>query len=184
MDRLSVATVTVVTAVLVLLTGCAAERDGKPSTNSTAPSSQASSGRPVNLELSDMDPCTLLTKEQRSRLHIGKILNSGQNPALEVPECSFRVWGHMALTISVDSHHSLDMWQNKAVPKESIEVDGFRGLMLEPGKLARSLAVDVHDGQQLVVDSPSGLSDEQLKRAPSAVKRWAKAALQTLRTLQ
>lgn len=184
MPRSAVVAIAALTGVLTLLSGCVAQRDGNASTGSQVPSSQASLGRPANLDLSGVDPCALLTKAQRSRMHIGKVVSAKSDSALNARQCAFRVWDVKSLNIVTDPDHSIGMWQSKAVPKKPTTISGFPAILLDPSKRLCRVVVDVHAGQQLEVKSPEGNDEKQGRNVCSSVRQWTKAALQTLRTLQ
>lgn len=184
MTRYPIAVVAVMAATLVLLTSCASPREGNASPQSATSSYRGSSGGVAGLDLSNVDPCELLTKKQRAELHIGKVVNKSEDPALKAPTCSFRWAGTSALDVTVDTHHSIDMWKRNVVPKQSVTVGGFRSWKLTPTKSECWFVVGVRSGQQLKVRNRVTADKSYDKHICSTVKQWAKAALQTLRTLQ
>lgn len=183
MTRSAVSVIASFGAMLALLAGCASQEEGNAAPETSGRASHTPPGRPAKLDLTGIDPCSLLTKRQRADLDIGRVVDEGSDRSLKAPSCSFREQKVVSLDVVADSRHSINMWQGKPVPKESTTVAGFPALLLKPDESICVVLTDVHEGQQLKVRNLT-LKGKGSKDVCSSVKQWTKAALQTLRTLQ
>jgi hypothetical protein len=187
-----------VVASLVLV-GCTTEKPGDPrpssgdgSTSSTseAPTSTESS-RPKAIKLDGLDPCEALTADQMKQLSVAKptlqeqdLSGLGTFPLCDYSSTKSPLYGYgVGLVTSKGIEHwkgsgNVDVSRTEAsgYPAAQVVLSGTDNVMC-------SIAVDVADGQQLLVDfNPVGDDYSQEEMCQNA-KKAAELALVTLPTL-
>jgi uncharacterized protein DUF3558 len=121
--------------------------------------------RPRDIDLTDVDPCTLLTSAQLGELQYDPNVHSPMVDAItDSPTCAYVSPGRnvSAMVSTVRGERASD-WltdpqRHPFLPPKPITVAGFPALQVLPTPNARSLGgcvvvVDVHDGQYLMVQS-------------------------------
>ena len=169
--------------VLGGLCGCTAETTGTPapvpasgapptSASGPPPTSESAAPaielppRPREIRLDDLDPCTLLTVEQRAELELDRepLLNVGPSGLYggETQLCSIRRLDRpsyaMAVQLSVTA--GVEVFLRPDVPAEvaSIDVRGFPALLVKSTRLRDfcTVAIDVAPGQLVDVQVANG----------------------------
>ncbi|MHA6784935.1 DUF3558 domain-containing protein [Pseudonocardia saturnea] len=158
----------VVLCVVAVLTGCSAPVVSAPSPVPATPAPSTSAApavelppRPREIRVDDLDPCTLLTAEQRAELELDR------EPVLDVAPsgfyggvtqlCSVRRLEQpgyrMAVQLSVTA--GVEAWLRPGVPADvaPIDVQGFPAIEVRSRLLSDicTVAVDVAPGQVLDV---------------------------------
>lgn len=172
--------------------GCAAPVPGVPASDpaaTTAPTTSAGPAvelppRPREIRVDDLDPCTLLTAEQRAELGLD------QAPVLDVAPsgfyggvtqlCSIRRLDQpgYALAVQLSITAGVEAWLRPGVPADAVPIDvrGFPALEVR-SRLLRDIctvAVDVTPGQALDVlvsnggETPVATQDRLCERARQA----------------
>jgi Protein of unknown function (DUF3558) len=154
---------------MALLAGCSTGGQASPAdpppAESAAPTTVPLPPRPRDIPIDDVDPCTLLTREQRAELRLDRPPLSGREPSLlypgEVSSCSIR--GNepaISIRISVVTTAGIEFWTSgqAAADIRSVEVAGF------PAVVAKSQTLD--DGCKVILDvAPGQLLDVQTRSA-------------------
>ncbi|MGW4109610.1 DUF3558 domain-containing protein [Actinosynnema sp. NPDC004786] len=186
-------------AASLLLVGCTAEEPGDPrpssgdgsaSSTSAAPTTTRSS-RPEEIKLDGLDPCQTLTAEQMKQLSVAKpelqeqeLGGLGKFPLCDYSSTSAPRFGY---GVGLVTGKGIEHWQgNGNVDVEHTEVSGYPAaqvVLSGTDDVMCSIAVDVADGQQLLVDfNPLGDEYSQEQMCQNA-KKAAELALVTLPTL-
>jgi hypothetical protein len=189
--------VLLLTTLVVVVAGCA----GTPVTGTPAPAPGTTTGadpaglelppRPQELPLDGVDPCSLLTEEQRAALGLDGRANPGftDAPLFTGPDCS--IGGYeprdVGLSLTLATSHGLDELVAPGSVRDELtatEVAGFPAVVARP-KVTDfcSVDVDLAEGQFLDVQfSDAGekppISQDQLCRDALEI---AEAAVTTLR---
>jgi len=186
-------------AVGAALAGCATDEPGEPrpgpgteSTSSSAASpTTGTASRPKDIKLDGLDPCKVLTTEQMNQLSV--VETDPQETDLSgigsFPLCDYSTRGtpRFGYGVGLVTSKGVEHWQgNGNVDVTRIEVSGYPAAQLVltgTGNVMCSVAVDVADGQQLLVDfNPTGDDYSQDQMCQNAQKA-AELALATLPTL-
>jgi hypothetical protein len=181
------------------LAGCTAEEPGDPrptsgdgSTSSTSESPTTTrSSRPKEIKLDGLDPCKALTADQMKDLSVTKpeLQENDLSGIGKFPLCDYAGIGspRFGYGIGMVTSAGIEHWQgNGNVDVERTEVSGYpaaRLVLSGTSTVMCSIAVDIADGQQLLVDfNPIGDDYPQDKMCQNA-KKAAELALVTLPTL-
>jgi hypothetical protein len=155
--------------LIALLAGCSpggqAFPADPPTTAAASPTTLSLPPRPRDIPIDDVDPCTLLTREQRAELRLDRPPQPRKEPSLlypgDVPWCS--IGGNepaISVSISVVTTAGIEFWTSgqAAADLQPVEVVGF------PALVARSQTFD--DGCNVLVDVATGqLLDVQVRSA-------------------
>ena len=155
---------------MALLAGCStggqASPADPPTTESAAsPTTVPLPPRPQDVPIDDVDPCTLLTREQRAELQLDRPPQPRREPSLLYPGnvswCSIGgTEPAISVSISVVTTAGIEFWTSgqAAADIQPVEVAGF------PALVAKSLTLD--DGCNVLVDvAPRHLLDIQSRSA-------------------
>ncbi|MFD1145776.1 DUF3558 domain-containing protein [Saccharothrix hoggarensis] len=185
----------------LFLVGCTQQEPGDPrpggtttgestSDSSSTPTTSRSS-RPKEIKLDGVDPCKVLTADQMKQLSVvkaqadeGNLSGIGKYPLCDYHTRSAPVFGY---GVGLVTNGGIEHWQgNGNVDVNRTEVSGYPAAQLVlsgTDNVMCSIAVDVADGQQLVVDfNPLGDEFTQDEMCQNA-KKAAELALVTLPTL-
>jgi hypothetical protein len=155
--------------LFLLLAGCStggqASPADPPATQQASPTTVSLPPRPRDVPIDGVDPCTLLTREQRAELRLDQPPRLSREPSLlypgEVSRCSIR--GNepaISVSISVVTTAGIEFWTSggAAAGIRPIDVAEF------PALEATSHVVD--DGCNVIVDvAPGQLLDIQSRSA-------------------
>jgi hypothetical protein len=155
--------------LIVLLAGCStggrASPADPPTTEQAAPTTISLPPRPRDVPIDDVDPCTLLTREQRAELRLDRPPQPRREPSLlypgDVSWCSIR--GNepaISISISTVTTAGIEFWTSgqAAAELQPVEVAEF------PALVARSQTLD--DGCKVLLDvAPGQLLDVQSRSA-------------------
>jgi hypothetical protein len=154
---------------MALLAGCSpggqASPADPPATESAAPTTVPLPPRPRDVPIDDVDPCTLLTREQRAELQLDRPPQPRREPSLlypgDVSACSTRgTESAISVSISVVTTAGIEFWTSgqAAAEIQPVEVAGF------PALVAKSETLD--DGCNVLLDvAPGQLLDVQARSA-------------------
>lgn len=183
-------------AVAVLLAaGCASEAgQAVPAApvppSSAVPTVTAVPGvppRPVALPLGSVDPCTLLTPEQRGQFGLTSEPNPGTQPSEDGgPTCDWFKERGGGVSFIVSTANGIGVWFDGSRGGEvtPMQVAGFpaaevRDESLDPPYC--EVAVDMADGQHLgVLNSPTRGEPAPIDEQCAQARMYAEAAVQTL----
>jgi hypothetical protein len=182
----------VVVVILVLLAGCTtiSGQAGPAEPSTTAPA------RPREVRIDGVDPCTLLTEEQRAELGLDGEPRFDNSPSLlfpgNVPMCVTSGFEPraIALGVSVVTTAGIEFFTSGrlAADVRPADVVGFPAAVAVPTRLTQfcAVVVDVAPGQLIEVQALDGgrqppISQEQLCRD---AEQGAKAAMTTLLALR
>jgi hypothetical protein len=155
--------------LIALLAGCSPGGQASPADPPTAapgaPTPLSLPPRPRDVPIDDVDPCTLLTREQRAELRLDRPPQPRREPSLlypgEVSWCS--IGGNepaISVSISIVTTVGIEFWTSGQATADihPVEVAGF------PALVARSQTFD--DGCNVLVDvAPGQLLDIQVRSA-------------------
>jgi len=180
-----------------VLTGCSSAEQGKPSAgdqSSGAPATGTSAGsapvnRPKVVDLTTLDPCSLITQEQKATLGLSKV--EPGNPLPDYGEGSKRCNQTYASVKFVSSIHTLlnggadrlkqTTGESKLTP---LQVAGYPSYLAQReapgGAPVCEIYIDAHDGQLLLVDA-GGVFGEK-GNTPEAACAQAKALAEAVAT--
>jgi hypothetical protein len=153
----------VVVVVLLLLAGCTI-LPGQPAPAAPTP---AQPQRPRDVPIDGVDPCSLLTEEQRAELGLGgrPVLDRRSTnlyPGGEVPSCTVRGFEPRAVWVAVSLVATTGIERYSAgellVDVRPAEVRGFPALTAVPQRYTEwcSLIVDIAPGQLIDVRFADG----------------------------
>jgi hypothetical protein len=185
-------------ALAVLAAGCSTQEPGNPvpsegqDTRTGAPTTTGGAAtvvlppRPEALPLDDVNPCALLTEQQRTSLDVVRARETTDDTEAE---CAFTVETderNLDLRVLADTREGVDAWLStpRNVTVEQAAVDGFGAarFWLAGGAGAEcNTAVDVADGQHLRVELLLPGVGWTQDRLCETTDRFAAAALDTLR---
>ena len=168
--------------VAALLAGCTTEVAGTPS----APTGLLLPPRPREVRLDGVDPCSLLTPDQRAGLGLTS-QPSGSKPYVslfmgDVPTCTMYSSspGAVLLGVGTVTTVGIERWETAdlAAPLQPVAVEGFPALIAVPTPSSTycSVEIDIAAGQLLDVqiadagDSPPVPQADLCRRATSAAK--------------
>ncbi|MEU4741296.1 DUF3558 domain-containing protein [Actinosynnema sp. NPDC023658] len=186
-----------VAASLVLL-GCTAEEpgDARPtgggSTSSAPePPTSSNSSRPKEIKLDGLDPCQVLTTDQMKQLSVSEpdLQENDLSGLGKFPLCDYSSNGtpRFGYGVGLVTSKGIDHWQgNGNVDVERTEVSGYPAaqvVLSGTDNVMCSIAVDVADGQQLLVDFNPLADDYPQDKMCQNAKKAAELALVTLPTL-
>jgi hypothetical protein len=151
--------------ILLLLAGCTTVA-GQPQPAASAPPTSAGPARPRDVPIDDVDPCSLLTEEQREELGLDGRPTFDRSPSLlypgEVSMCvvsgfdprAFFVSVGLVTTVGIDFFTS----GNLAADLKSINITGFPAAVARPTQYTYycTVVVDVAPGQLLDVQAQDG----------------------------
>ncbi|WP_425469178.1 DUF3558 domain-containing protein [Pseudonocardia hierapolitana] len=152
--------------VLVLLAGCTTI-GGTPAPADPAQPTSAASTRPRDVRIDGIDPCSLLTDEQRAELGLDgrPVLDHGPSslyPGGDVPVCVTRGFEPRAVSagITLATTAGIDLYTagSLEVDIQPTQVHGFPGVVAVPQRFTEwcSVIVDVAPGQLLDVQFADG----------------------------
>ena len=155
--------------LLTLLAGCSTSGQASPAdpptTASAAPTAVPLPPRPRDVPIDDVDPCILLTREQRAELQLDQPPQPRREPSLlypgDVSACSIR--GNepaISVSISLVATAGIEFWTSgqAAADLQPLEIVEF------PALVARSQTLD--DGCKVILDiAPGQLLDVQTRSA-------------------
>lgn len=161
-----------------------------PSPTSTPqPSTSALPPRPVDIPLNGIDPCEVLTAQQRSNLGFDRDPLPGSAPGFgDAATCSFRnSAAEVGARLSLVTGESMDVWTNDTaqVRTTPVVLADFPGLVIRNPELDLScnVAVDIAEGQHLDVlyRSDGANSPPPLPQLCAGAKQVAEAAVTSLK---
>ncbi|MFJ5988112.1 DUF3558 domain-containing protein [Lentzea sp. NPDC092896] len=179
-----------------VLTGCSSTEPGTPSAgdqSSSAPTTGTSAGTPVNrpkaVDLTTVDPCSLVAQDQRAALGLSKV--EPGNPLPDYGEGSKRCNQTYASVKFVSSIHTLlnggvdRLKQTTGEAKlTALQVAGYPAYLTQReapgGAPVCEIYLDAHDGQLLLVDA-GGVFGEK-GNTPEAACTHAKALAEAVGT--
>jgi hypothetical protein len=155
--------------LIVLLAGCStggqASPADPPATQQASPTTVSLPPRPRDVPIDGIDPCSLLTREQRAELRLDQPPQFGTEASVlypgDVSSCSIR--GNepaMSVNISAVTTVGIEFWTSgEAIADiQAAEIAGF------PALVARSRTL--HDGCNVLLDvAPGQLLDVQTRSA-------------------
>jgi uncharacterized protein DUF3558 len=161
--------VALVAVAAILLAGCTtvSEESPQPSSRMALPP------RPREVRLNGVDPCTLLTRDQRNELMLdseplnGVLASSGVYKG-DVPTCTMRGFGSKATSMGVGlvTTTGIDIWTagDLAADVMPIRVAGFPAVVAIPTRFSEycSVDVDVSAGQLVDVQYRDGGNQPQI----------------------
>ncbi len=183
----------------LFLTGCTTESPGDPQPDSSADKTSGTSAsptttgssRPKEIKLDGLDPCKALTVEQMKQLSVSKpeVQENNLSGIGKFSLCDYAsdTSARFGYGVGLVTSKGIEHWQgNGNVDVERTEVSGYPAaqvVLSGTGTVMCTIAVDVADGQQLLVDfNPVGDDYSQEKMCQNA-KKAAELALVTLPTL-
>jgi hypothetical protein len=186
--------------VVLLVTGCTAV-DGSATpagaTTSVAPLGIELPPRPRDVPIAGVEPCSLLTEEQRAELGLDGLAVSDSGPVglyggAEVPLCTISGWEPRAiavgLTIVTTAGVELFTSGELAAEVRPVQVRGFPAVVAVPTRFTEfcTVIVDVAPGQLLDVQFADGgrlppIPQPELCRGAQGVAEAAMATLLTRR---
>jgi Protein of unknown function (DUF3558) len=181
--------------VLLLLAGCTTIA-GQPQPAAPAPLTAAGPARPRDVPIDGVDPCSLLTEEQREELGLDGRSLLDQSPSLlypgEVPMCVISGFEPRAIAVgvSVIATAGIELFTSGelAADVKRVEVAGFPAAVATPTQYTHfcTVVIDVAPGQLVDVQAMDGgrkppIPQEQLCQD---AEEGANAAMTTLLTLR
>ncbi|MFJ6670706.1 DUF3558 domain-containing protein [Actinosynnema sp. NPDC091369] len=183
----------------LLVAGCTAEEPGDPRPTTGAGSTSSASGsptttrsaRPKEIKLDGLDPCKALSADQMTELAVTEPepQENDLSGIGKFPLCDYTGIGspRRGYGIGLVTSAGIEHWQGSGnVDVERTEVSGYPAaqvVLTGTNDVMCSIAVDVADGQHLLVDfNPLGDDFSQDKMCQNA-KKAAELALVTLPTL-
>ncbi len=179
--------------VLLLLAGCTTIA-GQPQPAAPAPPTSAGPARPRDVPIDDVDPCSLLTEEQREELGLDGRPVLDRSPSLlfpgDVSMCVIRGFEPRAIVVSVGlvTTAGIEFFTsgNLAADLASIDVAGFPAGLARPTQYTQfcNVFVDIAPGQLVDVQALDGggqpaIQQDQLCRDATQA---ATAAIESLLT--
>ncbi|WP_219416301.1 DUF3558 domain-containing protein [Pseudonocardia nigra] len=178
-------------AAAALLAACTTEAPGKaePAPTSSAPTGLVLPPRPFELPLDGVDPCSLLTPDQRESIGLtDDVLRSASSaPGFTGPTCTMQGYEPRAISVefALATSNGIEVLTESEYLTDEltpITVQGFPAVLARPEHPTFcSVDVDVADGQFLDVLFADGgrrvISQDQLCRDAVAV---AEEAMKTL----
>lgn len=159
---------------------------GTPTSESDAPSStsKAPADRPKTIDLRDVDPCSLLTEQQRARIGLDRPPLKGTNSVHSSPACDIsREDRQYFVGITAVTTSGIEWYTGGEFlgDTQNLQVGGFPAVV---GTSTRDpnvcfVAVDVSDGQMLDVQAGSAGETGQAQLCQAA-QQVAGAAVETL----
>jgi len=152
----------VVVVVLFLLTSCTTSGQAEPA----APTTTAQT-RPRDVRIDGVDPCSLLTEDQRAELGLDgrpvhDVRRTSLYPGGDVPSCTVRgfepraIWTAVSLvsTTGIERYTGDDL----DVDVRPVEIQGFPGLTAVPRRFTEwcSVVLDIAPGQLIDVRFADG----------------------------
>jgi hypothetical protein len=181
-----------VVAILVgTLTACSTPIPGTPSAAPGPPSAVPGPLRPRDIPIDNVDPCTLLTPEQRAELRLDRPPQPARQPSLlypgEVSSCSTRgTESPNSIYVQVVTTAGIEFFTSGQTASEVrlIEMAGFPAAVAKPLNLDDSckVLVDVAPGQMLDVQARALLQDPPIPQDQvcSDAEQAANMAMDTL----
>ncbi|QYN34358.1 DUF3558 domain-containing protein [Pseudonocardia sp. DSM 110487] len=183
--------------LIVVLTGCStggqASPADPPTTEEAAPTTVSLPPRPQDVPIDDVDPCTLLTREQRAELQLDQPPQPRREPSVlypgDVSRCS--IGGSepaISISISAVTTAGIEFFTTGQTASEVrlIELAGFPAVVAAPVHTDDSckVLIDTAPGQMVDVQARSAganppIPEEQLCRD---AERAASLVLDTLLT--
>ncbi|MDR7301337.1 DUF3558 domain-containing protein [Haloactinomyces albus] len=157
--------------------------------SASPPSTAPLPPRPADLPLNGIDPCELLTAQQRARLGFDREPLTAAAPGFgNVATCNFRnSTAQVGARLSLVTGESMDVWTSDAarVRATPVEIAGFPALVVRTPELnlACNVAVDVAEGQHVDVlyRNDGANPPPPLHRLCAGAKRVAEAAVTRLK---
>jgi hypothetical protein len=181
--------------VLVLLAGCTTI-SGTPAPADPAQPTSAAAARPRDVPIDGVDPCSLLTEEQRAELGLDGEPRFDNSPSLlfpgNVPMCVTSGFDPRAIAIgvSVVTTAGIEFFRSGelAADVSSVDIAGFPAAVAVPTRYTQfcAVVVDVAPGQLIEVQALDGgrqppIPQEQLCRD---AQQGAEAVMSTLLNLR
>lgn len=158
-------------------------------TSASPPRTSSLPQRPVDLPLDGIDPCEVLTAQQRARLGFDREPLSATEPSFsDAATCNFRnSTAKVGARLSLVTTESMDVWTSDATQVRATPtvIAGFPALVVRTPELnlACNVAVDVADDQHVDVlyRNDGANPPPPLRRLCAGAQRVAKAALISLK---
>ncbi len=186
--------------IFVAATLSACTTGGETGNPTPVPQSTASSGndsgnklpaRPMSLKLDSVDTCKLLTAEQMKQVDAvaAKPEKLDLVDGAQSPSCHYRGEDSFTYAIGAVTHNGADYWfQGGNVSTKVINVADFGAVEIElkgGSGFDCSVAIDVADGQQLMVSYiPTSAKEKDQSVLCGKAEKAAGLALATLKTLK
>jgi hypothetical protein len=180
---------------MALLAGCStggqASPADPPATESAAPTTVALPPRPRDVPIDDVDPCTLLTRQQRVELRLDQPPLGGRGPSVlypgDVSSCSIR-GNEPAISIYIQTVTTagIEFFTTGQTDSEvqPIELSGFPAAVAAPMHTDDSckVLVDTAPGQMVDVQAMSAGADPPIPEEQLChdAERAANAVMDTL----
>ncbi|USX50329.1 DUF3558 domain-containing protein [Lentzea sp. HUAS12] len=190
------ATVVFVAAVLSACT-TGGEKGNPTPASSSSTSSQSTSGsevpaRPSSLQLGSVDACKLLTPDQMKQIQAvaTRPVELDLVRGAKSPSCHYRGEDSFTYTVGAVTHKGVAYWLGNPgnVNTKVISVADFGAVEIElkgGSGFDCSVAIDVADGQQLMVSYvPTSASEKDQSVLCGKAEKAADLALATLKTLK
>ncbi|GHH36406.1 DUF3558 domain-containing protein [Lentzea cavernae] len=188
-------------AVFAVAAVSACTTSGEKGNPTPAPQSSSSSGndsgttlpeRPQALKLDSVDTCKLLTADQMKQISVVSAdpVNLALVAGKESPSCDFGSDGGFGYQVGAVTHNGVSYWQRGGgnVDTKSIKVGDFGAVQitLKGGTgFDCSVAIDVADGQQLMVSYiPTTTKEKDQSVLCGKAEKAAGLALSTLKTVK
>lgn len=197
--RMRISKLAVVVVAAAALSACTSA--GEAGNPTPAPVTSGSSGndsgsklpqRPENMSLSSVDPCKLLTADQMKQIDTAasrpeslELVDGGNSPS-----CHYSNAGRFTYTVGAVTHKGVNYWLEGSgnVTTSVTEVADYGAVKIElsgGSGFDCSIAVDVADGQQLMVSYIPKTTDEKDQAVLCGkAEKAAGFALATLKTLK
>jgi hypothetical protein len=189
-----------VSAALVTASACTGNGEaGKPAPATTSESSSGNDStagklpeRPSSLTVNSVDPCKLLTEAQMKQIDTlaTRPVNLELVDGAESPSCHYTNAGRFTYTVGAVTHQGVDYWLtgggNVTVNVTKVADYGAAKIELSGGSgFDCSIAIDVADGQQLMVSYIPKTTDEKDQAVLCGkAEKAAGLALATLKTVK
>lgn len=174
---------------------------GEKGNPTTAPQTSGSSGndgsgnmppRPVNLKIDSVDPCKLLTADQMKQINTSVTTSKPQDlvDGAQSPTCFYKGTESFSYTVGAVTHKGVSYWLEGGgnVDTKQIKVADYGAveIQLKGGEgFDCSVAIDVADGQQLMVSYiPTSAKEKDQSVLCGKAEKAAGLALATLKTLK
>lgn len=192
------ASVLAVSALVGILSACTSTGEtGSPKT-AAPPSSGASSAtseklppRPQEVKLDGVDACKLLTPAQMAQIQVSSTTANSSKVAdvPDVPGCLYRNTARYGYDVRTLTTKGISHWFGGSgnIKSAVVDVDGFGAAeitLIGVKDVDCTIAVDVADGQQLLVRYAWRSESEPQTQLCTKAKTAASLALETLKTLK
>lgn len=189
------------TALICVAAVSACTSGGEKGNPTTAPQTNGSSGndsagnmpaRPADLKVDSVDPCKLLTTDQMKQINTSVTTSKPQDlvDGAQSPTCFYKGTESFTYTVGTVTHKGVSYWTEGAgnVDTKQIKVADYGAveIQLKGGEgFDCSVAIDVADGQQLMVSYiPTSAKEKDQSVLCGKAEKAADLALATLKTLK